>query len=83
MAHYRIADLTTGAFDIVSLDEAANIAMLDPKVIEWAIEEHGVCETDCHRITAYDFLEDNGGVALHPLPALPSPEEFEARLARR
>jgi transposase InsO family protein len=42
MTHYRIADLRTGAFDIVTLDEAAIIAMLDPEVVEWAIEEHAL-----------------------------------------
>jgi hypothetical protein len=83
MGHYRIADLRSAAFDIVTLDEAASIAMLDPDVIEWAIEQHGVCETDCHRITAHDFLEDNGGIPQKALLALPSPEEFEAQLARR
>lgn len=83
MTYYRIADLRAGAFDIVTLDEAASIATLDPEVIEWAIEEHGVCETDCHRITAYDFLEENGSISQRPLPDLPSPEDFEARLVRR
>jgi hypothetical protein len=51
MATYQIINLQTGEFSAVSLDEAAEIASLDPQDIEWAIEEHGVCETDTHQIT--------------------------------
>jgi hypothetical protein len=83
MAHYRIIDLKTGAFDVLPLGEAASLAMLDPDVIAWAIEEHGVCETDCHQITEYEFLQENGRIDLQTLPALPSLEEFEAWLAER
>jgi len=83
MAHYRIIDLNTSAFDVLPLDEAARLALLDPEVVEWAIEQHGVCETDCHQITEYEFLQENCRIDLRTLPALPSPEEFEAWLAER
>jgi hypothetical protein len=83
MAHYRIIDLNTGAFDVLPLEVAASLALLDPEVIEWAIEEHGVCETDCHQITEYEFLEGNGRIDLQSLPVLPSPEEFGTWLAER
>jgi hypothetical protein len=83
MAHYRIIDLKTGAFDVLPLDEAANLALLDPEVVEWAIEQHGVCETDCHQITEYEFLQENGRINLRSLPVLPSPQEFEELLAGR
>jgi hypothetical protein len=51
MATYQIINLQTGEFSAVSLQEAAEIASLDPHEIAWAIEEHGVCETDTHQIT--------------------------------
>jgi hypothetical protein len=51
MATYQIINLQTGEFSAVSLEEAAAIAQLDPNEIAWAIEEHGVCETDAFQIT--------------------------------
>jgi len=51
MATYQIINLQTGEFSAVSLEEAADIASLDPHEIEWAIEEQGVCETDAFQIT--------------------------------
>jgi hypothetical protein len=51
MATYQIINLETGEFSAVSLEEAAEIASLDPNEIAWAIEEHGVCETDAFQIT--------------------------------
>jgi hypothetical protein len=51
MATYQIINLQTGDFKTVSLDEAAQLVALDPHDIEWAIEEHGVCETDTFQIT--------------------------------
>ena len=48
---YQIINLETGDFQVVTLEEAAEIAQLDPHDIAWAIEEHGVCETDIHQIT--------------------------------
>jgi hypothetical protein len=35
----------------VTLEQAAEIAALDPADIEWSIDEHGVCETEIHQIT--------------------------------
>jgi hypothetical protein len=51
MATYQIINLETGEFATLTLEEAAEIAALDPHEIEWAIEEHGVCETETHQIT--------------------------------
>jgi hypothetical protein len=51
MATYQIIDLQTGTFSTGTLDEAAEISSLDPHDIEWAIEEHGLCETDTFQIT--------------------------------
>ena len=51
MATYQLINLQTGEFRAVSLEDAAEIAQLDPHEIEWAIEEHGVCETETHQIT--------------------------------
>jgi hypothetical protein len=51
MATYQIINLQTGEFHAVSLEETADIAQLDPNEIAWAIEEHGVCETEIHQIT--------------------------------
>ena len=58
---YQIINLETGDFQVVTLEEAAEIAQLDPHDIAWAIEEHGVCETDIHQITKIDnFPEEDG-----------------------
>jgi hypothetical protein len=51
MATYQIINLQTGEFHAVSLEETADIAQLDPNEIAWAIEGHGVCETEIHQIT--------------------------------
>jgi hypothetical protein len=51
MATYQIINLKTGEFSTVTLEQAVEIASLDPHEIEWAIEEHGVCETDTFQIT--------------------------------
>lgn len=51
MATYQIINLQTGGFSTGTLSEAAEISSLDPHEIEWAIEEHGVCETDTFQIT--------------------------------
>jgi hypothetical protein len=51
MATYQIINLETGEFSTGTLDEAATLAALDPHEIEWAIEEHGVCETGVFQIT--------------------------------
>jgi hypothetical protein len=91
MATYQIINLQTGEFQTVSLDEAARIASLDPHEIEWAIEEHGVCETDQFQIIELDrnLPEDgerDGGDAknkfLTPVFVFISREEFEAHLAQ-
>lgn len=93
---YQIINLETGDFKTVTLEEAAGIASLDPHDIEWAIEEHGVCETDTHQITKLndppeedgegDRDASDGGDADSTLP-LPvfvyiSQAEFEAHLAQ-
>jgi hypothetical protein len=36
--HYQIINLETGEFEVVTLEQAAEIAALDPADIEWAIE---------------------------------------------
>jgi hypothetical protein len=54
MATYQIINMQTGEFQTLSLEEVADIASLDPHEIEWAIEEHGVCETDQFQITELD-----------------------------
>jgi hypothetical protein len=51
MATYQIINLQTGEFHAVTLEEAADIAQLDPNEVAWAIEDHGVCETEIHQIT--------------------------------
>jgi hypothetical protein len=73
--HYQIINLETGEFEVVTLEQAAEIAALDPADIEWAIEEEGVCETDTYQITKLDE-------AAEPLPVFVflSRDEFEARL---
>jgi hypothetical protein len=92
MATYQIINLRTGEFRTVGLDEAAETAQLDPHEIEWAIEEHGVCETGTFQITKLnDPLEDGQGDDgeagddaarfLTPVFVFISREEFEAHLA--
>jgi hypothetical protein len=54
MATYQIINLETGEFATLTLEEVAALAQLDPTDIEWAIEEHGVCETETHQITKID-----------------------------
>ena len=90
---YQIINLETGDFHVVTLEEAAEIAQLDPRDIAWAIEEHGVCETDIHQITKLpevpeegegrDASDDGDADFKEPLPVFVyiSQEEFEARLA--
>lgn len=90
---YQIINLETGDFQVVTLEEAAEITRLDPRDIAWAIEEHGVSETDIHQITKVPGVPDDeeerdageGGDA-DSIIALPvfvyiSQAEFEARLA--
>ena len=48
-------------FSAVTLEEAAEITSLDPADIEWAIEEHGVCETAIHQITKLPEPPDENG----------------------
>jgi hypothetical protein len=60
MATYQIINLQTGEFRTVSLEEAAEIASLDPHEIEWAIEEHGVCETGAFQITKLNDPPEDG-----------------------
>jgi hypothetical protein len=90
---YQIINLETGDFQVVTLEEAAQIAQLDPHDIEWAIEEHGVCETDIHQITKLPEVPEEGeerdasdgddADSIIPLPVFVyiSQEAFEARLA--
>ena len=93
---YQIINLETGDFQVVTLEEAAQVAQLDPHDIAWAIEEHGVCETDIHQITKVPGVpddeeerdasdDDDAGDAdsISPLPVFVyiSQEEFEAHLA--
>jgi hypothetical protein len=64
MATYQLINLETGAFATLSLEEAAQLAELDPHDIEWAIEEYGVCEVGSLQITKLDDLpECDGGEA--------------------
>jgi hypothetical protein len=91
---YQIINLETGDFQVVTLEEAAEIAQLDPHDIEWAIEEHGVCETDIHQITKLpgvpddeeerDASDDGDGDSIIALPVFVyiSQAEFEAHLAQ-
>lgn len=46
--------LQTGEVRIVSSQEAAQMAELDEADITWAIEQHGVCETNDYEITSAD-----------------------------
>jgi hypothetical protein len=88
---YHIINLETGDFQIVTLEEAAEIAQLDPHDVAWAIEEQGVCETETYQITKLAGLpeeecdggEDGDADFKEPLPVFVyiSQEEFEARLA--
>ena len=91
---YQIINLETGDFQVVTLEEAAEIAQLDPRDIAWAIEEHGVCETDIHQITKLPEVPEEGeerdasdggdGDSIIPLPVFVyiSHEEFDAHLAQ-
>jgi len=63
MATYQIINLKTGEFRTVSLEEAAEIASLDPNEIEWAIEQEGVCETDIFQITKLPEPPEGGGAS--------------------
>jgi hypothetical protein len=63
MATYQIINLQTGEFQTLSLEEAAATAQLDPNEIEWAIEEHGVCETDAFQITKLPEPPEGNGVS--------------------
>jgi hypothetical protein len=45
--------LLTGA----TLEDTATFFQLNAEEIEWAIEEHGVCETDVHRVEAIPSAE--------------------------
>jgi hypothetical protein len=58
--YYQIIDLQTGTFSTGTLDEAAEISSLDPHDIEWAIEEHGLCETDTFQITKLNDPPEDG-----------------------
>jgi hypothetical protein len=51
MASYQVINLQTGDFAALSLDEVAEVTSLDPREIEWAIEEYGVCEVGSLQIT--------------------------------
>jgi hypothetical protein len=97
MATYQIINLETGEFSAVSLEEAAAIASLDPHEIAWAIEEHGVCETNAFQITKLNDppegdasdggdgdTESEAADYKEPLPVFVyiSQEEFEAHLAQ-
>jgi hypothetical protein len=68
---YQIINLRTGEFQIVTLDEAAALAQLDPNEVAWAIEESGVCETDEYQITRVDELPAAGRGALLGTAAAP------------
>ena len=60
MATYQIINLNTGEFSTLSLEEAAALAELDPHEIEWAIGEHGVCETGTFQITKLNDPPEDG-----------------------
>lgn len=82
MPTYQIINLQTGRFERLSLEEVADIAQLDLHDIEWAIEEHGLCETNIHRITKLpeppeecDAIDTGDGDSII---ALPVSEQFEA-----
>jgi hypothetical protein len=93
MATYQIINLETGKFSTGTLDDAATISQLDPHEIEWAIEEHGVCETETFQITKLNDPPEDGhsptdgdagddtGRFLTPVFVFISREEFEAHLA--
>jgi hypothetical protein len=97
MATYQLINLQTGEFHTVSLDEAAQLASLDPNDIQWAIEEYGVCETDTFQITKLpEVPEGDGSDAgdgenetihedkfLTPVFVFMSRQEFEAHLAEQ
>ena len=57
---YQIINLETGDFQVVTLEEAAEIAQLDPHDSEWAIEDHGVCETEIYQITKLPEVPEEG-----------------------
>jgi hypothetical protein len=61
VATYQLINLETGAFATLSLEEAAQLAELDPHDIEWAIEEYGVCEVGSLQITKLDDLPECDG----------------------
>ena len=92
MATYQIINLETGDFQVVTLEEAAEITQLDPHDIEWAIGEHGVCETETYQITKLpevpeeecDACEGGDADFKEPLPVFVyiSQAEFEAHLAQ-
>jgi hypothetical protein len=63
MAIYQVINLQAGEFSTATLEEAAEIASLDPHEIEWATEEHGVSETAIHQITKLPEPSDEDGVS--------------------
>jgi hypothetical protein len=95
MATYQLINLQTGEFHTVSLDQAAQLASLDPHDIQWAIEEYGACETDTFQITKLNDPADGDGSDagdgenetihedkfLTPVFVFMSRQEFEAHLA--
>lgn len=38
----------------LSLEQAAELAQVDPHELAWACEQRGCCDTDCYRITQND-----------------------------
>lgn len=55
---YQVTHLPTNNSVIVNLDDAAKISQLNREDIEWAIQEHGLCETDAYLITEAFFGEE-------------------------
>jgi hypothetical protein len=45
-----LVDLATSSETRVCLHTAAEISGLLVEDVEWALEEYGVCETECYRI---------------------------------
>lgn len=67
MRNYLVTDTVTGQSWIVTLQEAARITHMREEEILWAIEAHGVCETDRHTVrdtTAADVFDLNQLTAL-------------------
>jgi hypothetical protein len=53
MCQFLVTDLAGNSSQIVTLEQAADIAQLDPDDILWALEEEGLCETDQHIVVEY------------------------------